>query len=65
MMQNLAPHEALDLQEVLRIEGLGATKIQAMMPMVADAELKGLMQQSLQKKLARVTRLREFITVTH
>lgn len=60
MTRALAPHEALELHEVLRTEALSATKAQAMLPMVGDADLKALMQDSLQRKLVRIERMREF-----
>lgn len=55
----LAPHEALELHEVLRTETLGVIKMQAMLPMVADAELKSLMEQGLTRKRSLINRLRE------
>lgn len=58
-MGRLAPHEALELHEILRTESLGATKVQAMLPMVTDAELKAFMQESLQRKQDRIQRLRQ------
>lgn len=54
------PHESLELREVLRMEATGATKLKAALPMVSDPELKQFMQQSMQTKLARVQRMREF-----
>ncbi len=59
-MAKLAPHEALELHEVLRMETLGTTKVQALLPMVADAELKALLEQGLARKQARLQQMREF-----
>jgi similar to spore coat protein len=56
----LAPHESLELHEVLRTEALEATKTQAMMPMAEDRELKSLMEQCAKRQRERIQRLTEF-----
>lgn len=60
MPGQLAPHEALQLHELMRIENLGVIKLQAMMPVAADDELKRAMQEMLPRKQARLQRMREF-----
>lgn len=60
MTDKLAPHEALELHEVLRTESLSATKMQVMMPMVKDNDLKSCMQDSLQRKQGLIQRMRDF-----
>ncbi|MDQ7795066.1 MAG: hypothetical protein RDU89_11750 [bacterium] len=59
-MPNLSPREALDLHEILRGYSVGATKLQAMLPLVEDADLKAYMQDALQRTQSRMERVREF-----
>ncbi|MFZ5823373.1 MAG: hypothetical protein ACOY94_03390 [Bacillota bacterium] len=59
-MTRLAPHEALELHELMRAETLGATKVKAMLPMVGDADLRAHMERCLEAKQTRLTRMRQF-----
>lgn len=49
MVGKLAAHEALELHEVLRLESVSATKLQMMMPLVRDNDLRSYMQDCLQR----------------
>lgn len=46
----LAPHEALELHEIIRSEVTAVTKIQASLAMVQDSDMKSFMQTCLQAK---------------
>jgi similar to spore coat protein len=46
----LAPHEALELHEIIRSEVTAVTKIQASLAMVQDNDMKSFMQTCLQTK---------------
>jgi similar to spore coat protein len=46
----LAPHEALEVRELVSQEMLGIKKISASMNMVNDTELKNFMQDSIASK---------------
>jgi len=43
----LAPHEMLDLHEILSFKNTCATKAMAMQSIVSDQELKGLISQDI------------------
>lgn len=47
---SLAPHEILELRELMDTNLIGAKKIQASMPMVDDGELKSFMERCLNTK---------------
>lgn len=47
---NPAPHEMLELHELMRSEIIGVRKLQISMPMVGDSELKAFMEQALNQK---------------
>ncbi len=57
----LAPHEALELHEMLRSEITGYRKLQATMIMVEDNELKDFMKESMNYKRENIEQLRNFI----
>ena len=57
----LAPHEALELHEMLRSEITGYRKLQATMIMVEDNELKDFMKESMDYKRENIEQLRNFI----
>lgn len=57
----LAPHEALELHEMLRSEITGYRKLQATLIMVEDNELKDFMKESLNYKKENIEQLRNFI----
>lgn len=47
---NLAPHEAIEVRELISQEMLGIKKISASINMVNDSDLKNFMQDSLSSK---------------
>lgn len=57
----LAPHEALDLHEMLRSEITGYRKLQATMIMIEDNELKDFMKESMNYKRENIEQLRNFL----
>jgi hypothetical protein len=57
----LAPHEALELHELLRSEMIGYKKLQATLIMVEDNELKDFMKESMGYKRENIERLQSFI----
>lgn len=57
----LAPHEALELHEMLRSEITGYRKLQATMIMVEDNELKDFMKESINFKRENIEQLRNFL----
>ncbi|WP_026885806.1 hypothetical protein [Clostridium beijerinckii] len=50
MKAQLAPHEAIEVRELISQEMLGIKKINASMNMVDDNELKSFMKDSLDAK---------------
>lgn len=50
MNMQLAPHEAIEVRELISQEMLGIKKISASINMVKDSELKNFMQDSLASK---------------
>jgi len=61
MEKALAPHEALELHEMLRSEITGYRKLQATMIMVEDNELKDFLKESMNYKRENIEQLRNFI----
>ena len=49
-IKQLAPHEALELHEIIRSEVTAATKLQASLALVQDQDIKTFMQTSLKVK---------------
>lgn len=58
---NLAPHEMLELRELMDIDIIGAKKIQASIPMVEDDELKSFMERCLDSKKENLNSMQNFI----
>lgn len=56
----LAPHEALELHEIIRSEVTAATKLQASLAMVLDPELKEFMQNVLKSKKEILAQYQDF-----
>lgn len=56
----ITPHELLELHEMLSSDLVVAKKLQLMIPMVQDGDLKNLMQQTLQKKKMAIDEVEEF-----
>lgn len=59
-LSGLAPHEALELQEIIRSEVVCTKKLRARMAMVQDNELKAFMQNALQTKKDTLTDYKQF-----
>lgn len=60
----LAPHETLELHEIVRSEVTCAKKIQASMDMVEDSDLKSFMDRSLQAKKDNLNRFQQFLNAS-
>ncbi len=58
----LAPHEALELHEIIRSEVTVATKLQASLAMVQDEDMKAFMETCLQSKQNALRQYQEFCT---
>ena len=58
----LAPHEALELHELLRSEITGYKKLKTSIIMVEDNELKDFMKESMDFKKENIEQLQRFIT---
>ncbi len=57
----LAPHEALELHELLRSEITGYKKLQKTMIMIEDNELKEFMKDSMKFKRENIEQMQRFI----
>lgn len=57
----LAPHEILELRELMDTNLVGAKKIQASMPMINDEDLKEFMEKCLSNKKENITSMQSFI----
>jgi len=58
----IAPHEALELHELLRSEISGYKKLQTMVIMAEDNELKEFMKESMNFKRQNIEQMQKFIT---
>lgn len=58
---NLAPHEVLELRELIDINIVGAKKVQASMDMVEDEDLKTFMESCLDTKKSNIDSMEKFI----
>lgn len=58
---SLAPHEILELRELMDTDIIGAKKMQASMPMVEDDELKSFMERCLDSKKENINSMQNFI----
>lgn len=58
---NLAPHEMIELREIMDTNVIGAKKIQASMPMVEDDELKSFMERCLDSKKENLSSMQTFV----
>lgn len=61
-VNGLAPHEMLELHELINIGVVGAKKTKASMEMVQDAELKTFMKDSLNGKKLSLEQMQTFIS---
>lgn len=57
----LAPHEALELREVLSSQINGAKKLKTNISMVNDTELKSFMQKCLNAKKGNIESIQQFL----
>ena len=57
----LAPHEALELHELLKSEVTGYKKLKTTMIMVEDNELKEFMKESMKYKRENIEQMQRFI----
>jgi hypothetical protein len=57
----LAPHEMLELRELMDTNVIGTKKVQASMAMVEDDELKSFMQKCLNSKKDNINSMQTFI----
>lgn len=58
---SLAPHEMIELRELMDTNVIGAKKIQASMAMVDDDELKSFMERCLDSKKDNINSMQTFI----
>lgn len=61
-VNGLAPHEILELHELINIGLVGAKKTQASLSMVQDEELKSFMKDSLNSKKSSLQQMQQFIS---
>ena len=57
----LAPHEMLELRELMDTNVIGVKKMQASIPMVEDDELKSFMERCLDSKKDNINSMQTFI----
>lgn len=57
----LAPHEILELRELMDTDIIGAKKMQVSIPMVEDDELKSFMERCLDSKKENINSMQDFI----
>lgn len=62
MNMQLAPHEAIEVRELISQEMLGIKKISASINMVNDSELKNFMQDSLASKKAALQNIQSTLS---
>lgn len=58
----LAPHETMELHELLNSAVTGAKTLQSNLSMVKDSELKSFMEDSLSAKKKRIEDMQRFIS---
>lgn len=57
----LAPHEMIELRELMDTNVIGAKKMQASIPMVEDDELKSFIEKCLDGKKENINSMQTFI----
>lgn len=57
----LAPHEMIELRELMDTNVIGAKKMQASIPMVEDDELKSFIEKCLDSKKENISSMQTFI----
>lgn len=60
----LAPHEELEVREILSTEITAAKKLRSSMATVRDEELKSYMQSCLDKKMTDIQTIQTFVNDT-
>lgn len=58
---NLAPHEILELRELMDTNIIGIKKVQASIPMIEDDELKSFVEKCLESKKENINSMQTFI----
>lgn len=58
---NLAPHEILELRELMDTNIIGIKKVQASIPMIEDNELKSFVEKCLESKKENINSMQTFI----
>jgi similar to spore coat protein len=58
----LAPHETYELHELLTFKNTCLTKAATMSQLVDDPNLKGILQQDVDKTSSQVQRIKQFMT---
>ncbi|MDF2883695.1 MAG: hypothetical protein K0R54_4255 [Clostridiaceae bacterium] len=58
---DLAPHEILEIRELMDTNLIGAKKLQASMAMVHDDELKSFMEKCLSNKKENIDTMQSFV----
>lgn len=58
---NLAPHEMLELRELMDADIVGLKKLKANMKMIEDDELKSFMEHCLDNKKENINSIQNFI----
>jgi similar to spore coat protein len=59
--EKIAPHETFELHEILMFKNVCATKSAVMVKLVADEELKSLLQQDLMTSKEQIEELKGLI----
>lgn len=63
-IKDLAPHEAIELHEILTFKTLCATKTATMSGFVSDSELKTLLSKDLSLSKKHISDLNDLLQVT-
>ncbi|MCW2277085.1 hypothetical protein [Heliophilum fasciatum] len=63
-MLTLAPHETLELHELLRSEVLTAKKLKATIPMIQDPDLKTATTNCLNARMRKINDIQQFCQST-
>jgi hypothetical protein len=58
---NLAPHEILELRELMDTNIIGIKKVQASIPMIEDDKLKSFVEKCLESKKENINSMQTFI----
>jgi similar to spore coat protein len=61
-IRGLAPHEALDLHEMLSFKNVCLTKSKSMQALVSDDELKNILQSDVQMSAKQINELQGLLS---